>query len=226
MPLTLIPTTVPADYTTLYTINYRAFADEPAILALSPGGLDPSSLATNVAGFAAGIGLGDPHTASAKVIDTASSAIVAFAVIVLYETSPWVHDDDKPGGAKVNFPHIAEPDTRAWVEWLFGTKARRREATPELHAAGPWAYLKALGTVPERQREGAATMLLQWACGVANANGARMMVEASAAAVRYGIYEKTGFNKIDEYTYVDEKTFPHRKATTLVTMVRPERTDR
>lgn len=218
MPLALIPAIEPADYTTLYSINYRSFADEPAILALSPGGLDPSSLTTNVAGFAAGMGFNDPRKTSTKVVDTSSGAIVAFAVMVLYETSPWV-GGDMPG-AEISFPHVVEPDTRAWVEWLFRTKAQRCHGMPALCTAGPWVYLKALGTAPERQREGAASMLLQWACGVADAQGAKMMLEASAAAVRYGIYEKFGFRKIDECTYVDEKRFPGRKATTLVIMVR------
>lgn len=222
MPLQLIPHTFPTDHVALYTINYRSFADEPAILALSPGGLVPSTLDANVAGFAFGMGLSDPSTASAKVIDTESGAIVAFAVLQVMSSettasSPWTSSEE----TNISFPHLSDSDgTRDWVEWIFRTKAQRRQGMDALRAAGPWAYLKALGTVPERQREGAGTLLLQWISGVADAAGTKIMVEAGEAPVRFGLYEKFGFEKIDDYTYVNEKKFTGRKPTTLVTMVR------
>ena len=57
-----------------------------------------------------------------------------------------------------------------------------------------------------------------------DSKGIRGMLEAGSAAVQYGIYEKQGFQAVDEYTYVDKERFPTAKPLTLVTMVREKRT--
>ena len=80
--------------------------------------------------------------------------------------------------------------------------------------------LQAVGTSPARQREGAATLLLKWAGKRLDSQGLRGMLEASPAAVRYGLYEKHGFRSVDEQTYVDKDTFTNGEPTTMVIMVR------
>ena len=57
------------DFDPLFVIDYKAFSDAPALLALFPGGLDPSVRAQNVAGFKAGLRFGEAGTVAAKVVD-------------------------------------------------------------------------------------------------------------------------------------------------------------
>lgn len=80
--------------------------------------------------------------------------------------------------------------------------------------------LQALGTDPARQREGAASLLVDWAIQIADKTRSRMMVEASEVAVKYGLYTRRGFRVIDEYHYIDEKRFPGYQGAYLITMVR------
>lgn len=80
--------------------------------------------------------------------------------------------------------------------------------------------LVALGTHPTRQREGAATLLLQWALDLAESKGMITILEAGKTAVSYGLYKKRGFRSVDKYTYVDKEKFPHAEAVYLETMIR------
>ena len=77
-----------------------------------------------------------------------------------------------------------------------------------------------MGTDPTRQREGAGTLLMKWAVERLDEKGVRGMLEASRAAVQYGLYEKHGFRAVDSYTYVDTERFPSAKPVSIVTMVR------
>lgn len=80
--------------------------------------------------------------------------------------------------------------------------------------------LVALGTHPKRQREGAASLLMQWALDIVDSKGMIAMLEAGKTAVNYGLYEKRGFRTVDRYTYVDKEKFPHAEAVYLETMIR------
>ena len=79
MPLIVSTEIQEEDYDPLFYIQYTAFADEPAILALYPGGLDSSARAKNVEGFKYGLGFTDPHVSAAKVVDDQSGQICAFS---------------------------------------------------------------------------------------------------------------------------------------------------
>ena len=80
--------------------------------------------------------------------------------------------------------------------------------------------LQALGTDPMRQREGAGALLMSWAGEKLDEKGVRGMLEASRAAVQYGLYEKYGFRAVDSFTYVDTERFPDAKPISIVTMIR------
>ena len=77
----------------------------------------------------------------------------------------------------------------------------------------------ALGTHPERRREGAGTLLLKWAISLVDEKGSKAYLDASKEAMSYGLYEKMGFRAVDPHTYVDKARFPDADAITLVTMV-------
>ena len=78
----------------------------------------------------------------------------------------------------------------------------------------------ALGTHPDRRREGAATLLLKWAIDLADGKGSRVYLDASREAVEYGLYEKRGLRAVDTHTYVDKERFPDAEVVSLVTMMR------
>lgn len=226
------------DYDALFLIQYQAFINEPAFVALYPGGLDLSTRAHNTARFKASLGWTDPQVAAAKVVDNQTGQICAFATMRTYDRNPFF-------GAKasdIHFPHVEE-EKMAWLEWLFNTKNNRRREFKELQRPGSYcceflhvhlvlsihcerssflstADLVALGTHPARRREGAASLLLKWAVAKVDKRGSRAMLEASRVAVQYGLYEKQGFRAIDTHTYVDKEMFPNMDGMSLVTMVR------
>ena len=85
----------------------------------------------------------------------------------------------------------------------------------ELPADHPWTDLQALSTDPARQREGAGTLLLEWAVQKLDSKGARGVLEASRAAVQHGFCERLGFRSVDDHTYVDKERFPTTEAITM-----------
>lgn len=80
--------------------------------------------------------------------------------------------------------------------------------------------LQALGTDPDRQRQGAATLLVEWAVRISDERGSRAMVEASKDAAKYGLYSKQGFRIVDTFDYIDGQKFPGFEGMYVVTMVR------
>ncbi|MCJ1381933.1 hypothetical protein MMC17_005045 [Xylographa soralifera] len=230
MPVFLSENIEEEDYDSLFEINYKAFHAEPILLALFPGGLEPSTCAVNVACFRTFVGGMEPHVAKAKVIDE-DGRICAFATMQVHDENPFFGAEVKESA--VHLPHIQENQKRLFLEWFIETKNIRRKQIIGLQVAGsygrefrtllwgheaqPAAELRTLFTDPARQGEGAATLLLKWAVGIMDSKGLRGMLEASRVAVEYGLYEKHGFRPIDVHTYVNE-TLLKEEGITFVTM--------
>jgi hypothetical protein len=121
------------DYAALFEIQYLAFADEPAILALYPGGLDPESYTKNVARFKEGLGFTDPHVAAAKATDK-NGQICAFLVVRLFDSNPFSGTDP----SDIHLPEVDEKD-RPWLEWLFNRKNDRKWGVKELQEPSSYA---------------------------------------------------------------------------------------
>ena len=136
MPFTISETVTEQDHDRLFVINYTAFSDEPALLALFPGGLDPSTRPQNVAGFKSRLRFGDLHLVAAKATDEQTGQIVAFSTM-------WMSDENPFYPAKDNDVHLpfAEPDKREWVEWLFNTRNDRRRTIEALQVPGPYGRM-------------------------------------------------------------------------------------
>ena len=223
------------DYDSLFYVQYTAFSNEPAILALYPGGLDPSVRAQNVERYKTGLGFTDPNVFAAKVVDDTSGEICAFLTMRVYDKSPFINRND----SDVRFPHV-DAKLRPWLEWFFNSKYDRKRQMKALQTPGScaglldqtiiftrykgYAYnradLVALGTHPAHQREGAAALLLKSALNFADKKGLMVYLDASTAAAGYGLYEKRGFRVVDTHTYVDKERFPDAPVITLVTMIR------
>ena len=122
------------DFDRLFVIDYEAFSDEPALLAFSPGGLDPSVRVQNVAGFKAGLGFGKAGTVAAKVIDTKTGQIIAFATMRMFDQNPFLPAED----SDLQFPFA---DHREWVEWLFNSKNDRRREVKEVQVQGSYGCM-------------------------------------------------------------------------------------
>ena len=133
MPLIISETIKDTDYDSLFAIDYKAFSDEPVILALFPGGLDPAARAQNVAGFKSELGIEDPNVKVAKVIDDQNGQICAFCVIRIWNENPYFPAKD----SNLQFPHVDE-DKRPFVEWVFNTKNNRRQEMKALQSPGSY----------------------------------------------------------------------------------------
>ncbi|KAL8830369.1 MAG: hypothetical protein Q9191_001479 [Dirinaria sp. TL-2023a] len=224
MSFSLSETIEVEDFEPLFLIQYKAFVNEPVLRELYPGGLEDSARSQNVARFKVSLGWTRPDVKVAKVVDDDTGQICAFATMPMFDGNPLTGAKD----SEIRFPHV-DSEYRPFVEWFFNTKNNRRRGFRELQLPGPYCYLfrcltyadlQALGTDPARQREGAATMLLQWAARIIDEKGCRAMVESSGTAVKYGLYEKHGFRTIDKHNYVDKEAFPEMEGTYIETMVR------
>lgn len=133
MPLVVSEKIAEKDYDPLFVINYKAFSEEPALLALFPGGLTSSARQENVAGFKASLGWEDPHVAAAKVVDDQTGQICAFATMRLYKENPFSGSKN----AEVHLLHVDEKN-RAHLEWLFSKKNDRRREIKELQVPGSY----------------------------------------------------------------------------------------
>ena len=125
-----------SDYDPLFAIQYTAFVDEPVLLALYPGGLDPSVRAQNIAIFKTGLGFGDPNVAAAKAVDAQTGEICAFATMRMYDQNPFFPAKD----SDVHLPWVAE-DEKAYVEWIFNAKSDRRRNFEELQKPGSYGCM-------------------------------------------------------------------------------------
>lgn len=61
---------------------------------------------------------------------------------------------------------------------------------------------------------------MNWAVGISDGKGSRIVVEASKDATDYGLYSKQGFWVVDTYDYVDEQNIPGFDGMYVVTLVR------
>ena len=134
MPLIVSTRILEEDYDPLFYIQCTAFADEPAILALYPGGLDPSARAKNVEDFKHGLGFTDPHVLAAKVVDDLSGQICAFLTMRTHDKNPFT----SRANSDIHLPHV-DAKVRPCLEWFFNQRTDRKRDIKELQAEGPYA---------------------------------------------------------------------------------------
>lgn len=127
------------DYAALLNIQYLAFSDEPAILALYPGGLDAVAFDQNVLRFKEGLRLKDPQVVIGKAMDKETGQICGFLVARLFEFNPFC-------GTESSDIHLPDLDSKdgPWVEWLFNRKNNRKKEIKDLQASSSYAckYLR------------------------------------------------------------------------------------
>ncbi|OGM46665.1 hypothetical protein ABOM_004698 [Aspergillus bombycis] len=75
-------------------------------------------------------------------------------------------------------------------------------------------HLDMLATNPEHQRRGAASMVVQWGCDLADRNGAAIFIASSDQGV--GLYRKFGFQLLEGRDDTPEGTNPMVKKPRLV----------
>lgn len=63
-----------------------------------------------------------------------------------------------------------------------------------------------LATDPEYQRQGAASLLVQWGCDLADRNGAAIYIASSSEGV--GLYRKFGFELLEGLDDTPEGVIP------------------
>ncbi|KAL9105693.1 MAG: hypothetical protein Q9227_009177 [Pyrenula ochraceoflavens] len=115
-------------------------------------------------------------------------------------------------------PDIQDPDNREYWEWFWTEARNQTRDMEELHQ--PVIIVQALGTHPDWRRMGAATMLLEWICGVAAQSDLRLAVQPGEFAAQIGFYEKFGFKLCRELVIVDKDRFPEQEAISLPMMIK------
>ena len=133
MPFVVSETIEEKDCDSLFEIDYKAFSYKPVILALFPGGLDPSARAQNLAALKSEIELTNPQVQVAKAVDVHSGQICAYCVLQIADENPYIPANP----SIICFPHVDE-DKRPFVEWVFNAKSNRRREMKELQAPGSY----------------------------------------------------------------------------------------
>lgn len=208
------------DWDTLFGINWRCFGSTPEIAALSPEGLEPAKRAANVEGFKRGVFGGPIERAYAKISESQSDQIVSYISSRVYRGPKGIIDDpcaEEP--PKIQLPFIRDVHDRAFCEWYWNSLRDMMHGLDELQV--PHIYIQSLATDPGLQHQGAASMLMEWAISFATeAKIGRCALHASQMAGSIGFFEKFGFRVVSKHTFIDEKRFPGREGTPLVTMVK------
>lgn len=207
-----------ADWDQLFVVDMHAFQNHPEVLAFSPGGLD-SHRERNVIAFKRSVFGGPTERLYAKLTDAGSNQIVSFISARVYRGPTGVIDGDfarEP--APLELPQIEDTEDRKFYEWYWNTRRAALRHSKELQV--PHVFIQALGTEPEWQGKGAATMLIKWAFDfVAKENLGRCVLEASAMAMGMRFYEKFGFRVVETSQFVGEG-FQGRKSTPVALMVK------
>lgn len=205
------------DWDPLFVIDYKCFKDSPEIAAFFPGGLDPTYRAANIKGLQIGVFGGPAERAYAKLSDSHSGVITSFISGQVWRSPSGPFDGGRP--PPINLPRIENKEDRAFFEWFWNSNQDTMYSLKELQA--PLVYIQALGTDPEWQRRGAATILMNWILDfTAKEKIGRCVLQASKTAVEMGFYEKFGFSVIDKRIFVDEDRFPGRAGIPVVTMIK------
>ncbi|OCL15025.1 acyl-CoA N-acyltransferase [Glonium stellatum] len=127
-----------------------------------------------------------------KVVDTDSGEIIACAQWSVYphgKTEAGSKDDGKPPYTP---PEVNLPALKALLGPLRG-------ANIEIMGTRPYVMLNTLTTLPEHQRRGAASMLVQWGVDKADEMGVETYLDSSIIA--RPLYERFGFEVVKEVIF-------------------------
>ena len=121
------------DYDSLFTIQYKAFLDEPAVKAFYPGGLEDHARSKNAARFIKALGWEESSVAACRVVNVETGDICAFATMRAYDENPFSGAEN----SDFCFPEVDEA-IRSAVEWFFNTKKDRRRGFEALQVPGSY----------------------------------------------------------------------------------------
>ena len=205
------------EWESLIVMSWKSFEFQPEIAIVTPGGLDPAHRTANVSLFKEGMSGGPIERVNAIIKYEVSGDIVSYMACRVYRGSLGFIDGDAPPSYRL--PQVEDDKDREFYEWFLNSNRAIMRELKELQV--PLLYIQRLGTDPAWQRQGAATILLNWAFEfVVNAGLGRCALMASPFAVKTGIYQKFGFRVIHDHTYVDEELFPGKQGVTVVIMVK------
>lgn len=133
MPFIVSEDIADEDFDSLFAIQYKAFSNQPALKACSPGGLDNPGRSENVARFIDVLGWKESNVVAAKVVDDETGEICAFATMRVCDGNPFA-------GAKDSDIHCPQVDEgmRSAVEWTLNTKNDRRRCFEALQLPGSY----------------------------------------------------------------------------------------
>ena len=195
----------------LFVWSFKGLTDQPAIAIRFPGGLDPAYRTANVDMLRQSLSSGTMERANAFAKDKVNGDIVSFIACRVYKGPLGIIDGElaqPPPPAQL--PQIEDEKDRKFYEKSLTTSQAIAREIKELHV--PLLFVQVLATDPTRQRQGAASTLLQWAIQLAvEAKLKRLALTASQFTVKIGFYEKFGFYVAHKHTFVDKEQFPDRE---------------
>ena len=210
-----------SEWNSLFLLNWTCFSPDPSMAAFSPGGVDPTYCNLNVENFCRRT-FGGPIERLYAVVRNQNDKDLPFASFIsarVYRGTKGVLEGNPLGASlKVELPRgpPEEDKQQAYYErhWTWVSEERMKMEV----FWRPHVYVQRLCTHPRFRRRGLGTRLLEWVVDfVRREDLERIVLLASAEAIRSGFYEHLGFRVEDRRTYVDVE---HGEGGEVVTMVR------
>ncbi|XMA10068.1 hypothetical protein WAI453_002859 [Rhynchosporium graminicola] len=193
--LSLLPAEV-SDLTEILTGQRLAFSNpvEPFFFALFPETERVENFEAQVKRTEAWW-TGDPSAKYMKVVDDETGQIISAAKWCIYETS--LTEEQMIEELIVDW-HF-DNESNCWAQHIIRGVHSHRLRRTEGEAC---CFLDMLSTHPDHQHRGAAKILVQWGCEIADRMGVEAFIEGTAVARR--LYESCGFVATpSEWTIVD-----------------------
>ncbi|KIW13290.1 hypothetical protein PV08_08478 [Exophiala spinifera] len=192
MPAFVLLPASPSDLERIAQLQFESFASDHGFPVIFPKGASPTSLTHFVHSFENDME-NDPTCFIMIVKEAMSSVIVSYAVWHFYP--PKSQDEIDMEMLVENIPLPADANQELGNRLIRESIRKKHEVvTAAIGPQKPYAFLAALGTSPQYQRQGAASLLMTWGVERADDRGVAIYVEASPDASR--LYEKHGFHEV------------------------------
>ncbi|EXJ71788.1 uncharacterized protein A1O5_05598 [Cladophialophora psammophila CBS 110553] len=192
MPAFVLVPASPSDLEAIARVQFAACASDHGFPVIFPKGATLTSITHFVHSYESDLE-NDPSCHLMVVKEAMSGEIASFAVWHFYPPKTQEEVEEEMLMREFPLPDDANKDLG---NRLIRNSIRKRHevAASAVGPDKPYAYLAAIGTSPKYQRQGAASLLLDWGLERADDRGLAAYVESAPAALR--LYEKYGFKEV------------------------------
>ncbi|KIW95123.1 uncharacterized protein Z519_03707 [Cladophialophora bantiana CBS 173.52] len=194
MPAFVLVPASPSDLEGIARVQFAACASDHGFPVIFPKGATLASITHFVHSYESDLE-NDPSCHLMVVKEAMSGEIASFAVWHFYP--PKSQEEVEQEMLMREFPLPDDANKDLGNRLIRNSIRKRHEVAASIIGPDkPYVYLAAIGTSPKYQRQGAASLLLDWGLERADDRGLAAYVESAPAALR--LYEKYGFKEVSK----------------------------